>query len=57
MHGWNNNAQAVVANGEWQNRDEIKAYLEGCMSLLPSHHGVFSLLECVTGYRLSHALP
>ncbi len=24
-----NNVQAVVANGEWQNRDEIKAYLEG----------------------------
>jgi hypothetical protein len=29
MHGLENNAQAVVANGEWQNRDEIKAYLEG----------------------------
>jgi hypothetical protein len=26
--GHENNAQAVVANGEWQNRDEIKAYLE-----------------------------
>ncbi len=24
-----NNAQVIVANGEWQNRDEIKAYLEG----------------------------
>jgi hypothetical protein len=24
-----NNAQAVVANGEWQKHDEIKAYLEG----------------------------
>ncbi len=24
-----NNAQMVVANGVWQNRDEIKAYLEG----------------------------
>jgi hypothetical protein len=29
MPGQENNAQAVVANGEWQNRDEIKAYLEG----------------------------
>jgi hypothetical protein len=27
--GQENNAQAVVANGEWKNRDEIKAYLEG----------------------------
>ncbi len=27
--GQENNAEAVVANGEWQNRDEIKAYLEG----------------------------
>jgi hypothetical protein len=27
--GQDNNAQAVVANGEWQNRDETKAYLEG----------------------------
>ncbi len=27
--GQENNAQAIVANGEWQNRDEIKAYLEG----------------------------
>jgi hypothetical protein len=24
-----NNAEVVIANGEWQNRDEIKAYLEG----------------------------
>jgi hypothetical protein len=24
-----NNAQTVVANGKWQNRDEIKAYLKG----------------------------
>jgi hypothetical protein len=24
-----NNAQAIIANGEWQNRDEIKTYLEG----------------------------
>jgi len=30
MHGQDNNVQAIVANGEWQNRDEIKAYLEGC---------------------------
>ncbi len=29
MLGQDNNAQAVVANGEWQNRDEIKTYLEG----------------------------
>jgi hypothetical protein len=29
MPGQDNNAQAIVANGEWQNRDEIKAYLEG----------------------------
>jgi hypothetical protein len=28
--GQENNAQVVVANGEWQNRNEIKAYLEGC---------------------------
>ncbi len=27
--GQENNAQVVVANSEWQNRDEIKAYLEG----------------------------
>jgi hypothetical protein len=27
--GQDNNAQAVVANGEWQNHNEIKAYLEG----------------------------
>jgi hypothetical protein len=26
--GKDNNTQAVVTNGEWQNRDEIKAYLE-----------------------------
>jgi len=29
MPGQDNNAQAVVANVEWQNRDEIKTYLEG----------------------------
>jgi hypothetical protein len=29
MPGQDTNAQVVVANGEWQNRDEIKAYLEG----------------------------
>jgi hypothetical protein len=29
IHSQENNAQAIVANGEWQNRDEIKAYLEG----------------------------
>jgi len=29
MLGQENNAQAVVANGEWQNRNEIKAYFEG----------------------------
>ncbi len=28
-HGQGNNAQVVVANGEGQNHDEIKAYLEG----------------------------
>jgi hypothetical protein len=28
-HGQENNAQLVVANGEGQNHDEIKAYLEG----------------------------
>ncbi len=28
-HGQENNAQTVVANGVWQNRDEIKPYLEG----------------------------
>jgi len=27
--GQESNMQAVIANGEWQNRDEIKAYLEG----------------------------
>jgi len=27
--GQESNVQAVVANGEWQNHDEIKAYLEG----------------------------
>ncbi len=30
MPSQENNAQAVIANGEWQNRNEIKAYLEGC---------------------------
>jgi asparagine synthetase B (glutamine-hydrolysing) len=29
MPSQKNNAQAVVANGEWQNHDEIKTYLEG----------------------------
>jgi hypothetical protein len=29
-HGHENNAYMVVANGEGQNHDEIKAYLEGC---------------------------
>jgi len=29
MPGQDNNVQVVVANGEWQNRNEIKAYLEG----------------------------
>ncbi|KAH8951223.1 hypothetical protein BDL97_09G015800 [Sphagnum fallax] len=29
MLGQENNRQAIVANGEWQNRYEIKAYLEG----------------------------
>jgi hypothetical protein len=29
MPGQDNNAHAVIANGEWQNHDEIKAYLEG----------------------------
>jgi hypothetical protein len=29
MPGQDNNAQVVVANGEWQNHDEIKTYLEG----------------------------
>jgi len=57
MPSQDNNAQLVTANGEWQNRNEIKAYLEGHMSLLPRHHGIFSLLECMTGHRLSHALP
>ncbi len=28
--GQENNAQAIVANGEWQNHNEIKTYLEGC---------------------------
>ncbi len=27
--GQESNMQVVVANGEWQNPDEIKAYLEG----------------------------
>jgi len=27
--GQENNMQVVVANGEWQNHDEIKAYLKG----------------------------
>jgi hypothetical protein len=29
MPGQENNTQAVIANGEWQNRNEIKAYLFG----------------------------
>jgi hypothetical protein len=29
MPSQENNAQAIVTNGEWQNPDEIKAYLEG----------------------------
>jgi hypothetical protein len=28
-HGQENNTQVVIANGEWQNCNEIKAYLEG----------------------------
>jgi hypothetical protein len=34
-----NNVQAVVANGELQNRDEIKTYLEGCYVYATLGHG------------------
>ncbi len=36
---------------------KLKHTLKDTMSLLPRHHGVFSLLECMTGHCLSHALP
>ncbi len=35
---------------------KLKHTLKDAISLLPRHHGVFSLLECMTGHRLSHAL-
>jgi hypothetical protein len=38
-----NNPQAVIANAEWQNRDEIKAYLEGrCVSASEASWHLFS---------------
>ncbi len=36
---------------------KLKHTLKDVMSLLPRHRGVFSLLECMKGHRLSHALP
>ncbi len=36
---------------------KLKHTLKDVMSLLPKHHGIFSLLECMKGHRLSHALP
>ncbi len=49
--------QAVVANGEWQNRDEIKAYLERRYVFASEASWRLFFLECMTGHRLSHALP
>jgi hypothetical protein len=57
MPNQENNAQAVVANGEWQNRDEIKAYLEGrYVSTFEASWRLFSFrMHDMT--PLSHALP
>ncbi len=35
---------------------KLKHTLKDVMSLLPRHRGVFSLLECMKGHRLSHTL-
>ncbi len=48
--GQENNAQAVVANGEWQNLDEIKTYLEG------RYVSASEASWRMTGHCLSHAL-
>jgi len=52
-HGQENNAQVVVGNGEGQNHDEIKAYLEGryvstseaswCLFFFRMHEGTPSI--------------
>ncbi len=57
MPGQDNNAQAVVPMVSGKTAMKLKHTLKDAMSLLPRHHGVFSLLECMTGHRLSHALP
>jgi hypothetical protein len=44
--GEENNVQVVVANGEWQNRDEIKTYLEGCYVF------AFEALWCLFFFRM-----
>jgi hypothetical protein len=36
---------------------KLKHTLKDAMSLLLRHSGIFCLLECMTGHRLSHALP
>ncbi len=46
MLGQENNAQAVVANGEWQNQNEIKAYLEGC------YVSAFKASWCLFSFRM-----
>ncbi len=51
MHGQENNAQAVIANGEWQNIDEIKAYLEGC------HVYAFKAPWCLFSFRMHDGTP
>ncbi len=56
-----NNAQAIVANGEWQNRDEIKTYLEGRYVYIFEAswhlisfkmHGETLSITCLTVYEL-----
>ncbi len=36
---------------------KLKYTLKDAMSLLLRHRGIFSPLKCMTGHRLSHALP
>jgi hypothetical protein len=51
MPGQKNNAQAIVAHGEWQNHHEIKTYLEG--------HYVFASEAswCLFSFRMHDETP
>jgi hypothetical protein len=51
MPGQDNNVQAVVANGEWQNHDEIKAYLEG------RYVSAFKASWCLFSFRMHDGTP